>query len=135
MPPMLMVHDEDPKEVIYKKIGMVKGKIPGFQLMGNRVLMAIYEMPEKTKSGLFIPDKSRDENLHQGKAALIVALGPTAFVSDERVHFNEEEILKVGDFVMGFVSHGLRCSINGYPCRIIRDQDITMKIPAPDAIW
>ena len=39
MPPMLMSHDEDPREIIYSKVGMKKGIIPGFVLHGNRVLV------------------------------------------------------------------------------------------------
>ena len=138
MPPMLMRHDGDPKQTIIDKIGMKKGVIPGFNLQGNRVLIAIY-MREKTSkitvSGIHIPDSSLAEDKHQGKAALIVALGPTAFVSDERVQFHDDEVLQVGDWVMSFVSHGVSCSVNGVACRIVRDQDITMKIPAPDAVW
>jgi hypothetical protein len=53
MPPILMQHDDDPKEVIRKKIGLTKdGKIPGFSLQGNRVLLAIYERPKVTKKGI-----------------------------------------------------------------------------------
>jgi co-chaperonin GroES (HSP10) len=133
---MLMKHDDDPKEVISKKIGLTNdGRIPGFSLQGNRVLLAIYERPNVTKSGIHLSDVTLKEDAIQGKAALVVMLGPSSFRSDERVMFDEAEVLKVGDWVMCFVSHGLRCSVNGVPCRIIRDQDITMRIPAPDQVW
>ena len=132
---MLMKHAENPRDVIYKKIGMTKDLIiPGFTLMGNRVLVGLYERPEVTTSGIHLPDKYRSEDLHQGKSGLVLALGHAAFVSDDTFNFGPDK-LKVGDWCMLFVSHGLRCSVNGQPCRIIRDQDITMAIPAPDTVW
>lgn len=135
MPPRLMAHEENPKDIIFKNVGMTKDlQIPGFKLFGNRVLVGIYEMPEKTKSGLYIPDKSRDESLHQGKAAVVLAKGDSAFVSDSEFNFRSDNI-EVGDWILLFVMHGMRCAINGAQCRIIRDQDITMKIPAPDQVW
>ena len=135
MPPMKMLHTQDPKKEIFDKLGMREGTIPGFSLQGNRVLIAIYLRPKVTASGIHLADTTRAEDEHQGKASLIVALGPTAFVSDERVQFDDVEVLRVGDWVASFVSHGLKCSVNGVSCRIIRDQEITMKIPAPDAVW
>ena len=136
MPPMLMKNDQDPRKVIYDKIGLTTDlKIPGFQLLGNRVMVGVYERPSITKSGIHLADVSRQEDLHQGKAGLVVALGPTAFVSDDHFQFGDEDKLKIGDWCMLFVSYGLRCVVNGQVCRIIRDQDITMKIPAPDQVW
>ena len=135
MPPMLMKHSEDPKETIYSKIGMKKGVIPGFHLQGNRVLLAIYERPKVTASGIHLADTTRAEDSIQGKAALVVMLGSSAFVDDSVFKFDPDDVRKVGDWVLCFVSHGLRCAINGQPCRIIRDQDITMLIPAPDQVW
>lgn len=135
MPPMMMKHAEDPKKAIYSKLGMQNGEIPGFHLQGNRVLLAIYERPKVTASGIHLADVTLAEDAIQGKAALVVGLGPTAFVSDVNFEFDPRDEIKVGDWVMCFVSHGLRCSVHKQPCRIIRDQDITMKIPAPDQVW
>lgn len=135
MPPMLMQHTTDPAADIKSKVGMnKKGEIPGFKLFGNRVLVGVYERPEKTKSGLFLADKTRQEDEHQGKAALVLMKGEAAFQSDNNFDFMGDN-LEVGDWVMLFVSHGLRCYVNGQLCRIIRDQDLTMKIPSPDQVY
>lgn len=134
MPAMLMQHDADPRDEIFKKIGMKKGKLPDFTLFGNRVLLAVYERPEKTKSGLFISDTTRAEDKHQGKAAVVLMKGPTAFVSDAHYDFQGQDV-EVGDWVTLWVSDGRRIVINGQLCRIIRDQDINMKIPAPDQVF
>jgi len=135
VPPMLMTHTEDPRDVIYKKVGMKKdGTIPGFHLLGNRVLVGIYERPTKTKSGIILADQTRREDEHQGKAAVILMKGNAAFVSDDHFDFNGDNV-EVGDWIMLFVSHGLKCFVNGQLCRIIRDQDITMRIPSPDQVY
>jgi len=136
MPFMLMEHENDPRQAIYKKIGMKKlGELPGFKLLRNDVLLGVYERPEKTKSGIVLPDVTRKEDEHQGKAALVLALGPTAFVSDDHVIFHAEQHVEPGDWVSIWVSDGRKVTINGQLCRIIRDQDVVMKIPAPDVVF
>ena len=135
MPFSLMEHTEDPRNEIYKKIGMTKdGKIPGFELHGSRVLVGIYKRPEKTKSGIYLSDPTRKEDEYQGKAGLVLAKGHSAFVSDQDFDFGPDN-LEVGDWVLLFVSHGLSCIVNGQPCRVIRDQDIAMRIASPDAVF
>ena len=132
---MLMEHTEDPRNEIYKKVGISKdGVIPGFELHGNRVLVGIYKRPEKTKSGIYLGDATRKEDEYQGKAGLVLAKGHSAFVSDDEFDFGPDNV-DVGDWVLLFVSHGLSCNINGLSCRIVRDQDISMKIPSPDAVF
>lgn len=134
MPAMPMRHEEDPAEVLFKKVGMKAGKIPGFELMANRVLLGLYVRPEKTKSGIILSDNTRAEEKFQGKAAVVLAMGPSAFVSDDHFSF-QEQTLKVGDWVSLWVTDGRAISINGAECRVIRDQDISMKIPAPDQVY
>ena len=134
MPPMLMSHDEDPRQLIFDKIGMKKGVIPGFTLFGNRVLLGVYERPSKTKSGIILADQTRNEDQHQGKAAVVLMKGPTAFVSDSPYDFQGQDV-EVGDWVTLWVGDGRRLFLNGQLCRIIRDQDINMKIPSPDQVF
>lgn len=134
MPPMLMQHDEDPRDQIFKKIGMVKGVIPDFTLFGNRVLLGVYERPAQTKSKIFLPDATRGEDQHQGKSAVVLMKGPTAFVSDAHYDFQGQNV-EVGDWVTLWVGDGRRLFVNGQLCRIIRDQDINMKIPSPDQVF
>jgi co-chaperonin GroES (HSP10) len=134
MPAMPMLHDEDPAEVLFKKVGMKSGKIPGFELMANRVLLGLYVRPEKTQSGLYLSDKTRGEEKFQGKAAVVLMVGPTAFVSDSQFNFMGQKV-EVGDWVSLWVTDGRAISINGAECRVIRDQDISMRIPSPDQVY
>jgi len=133
---MKMVHTIDPAKEIYDKIGMKKpGELPNFKMMGNRVLLGIYNRPEKTAGGIIITETTRAEERYQGKAALVLMLGPTAFVSDDHFVFAEEGKVAVGDWVSLSVTDGRAIRINGQDCRIIRDQDISMKIASPDSVY
>jgi|SRR6516164_4515830 len=136
MPYMAMEHAEDPRQDIYRKVGMKKpGEIPGFELLRNDVLVGVYLRPEKTKSGIHLPDQTRKEDEHQGKAALVLMKGPTAFVSDDNIQFDERQNVEVGDWISLWVSDGRKIIVNGQLCRVIRDQDVVMKIPSPDAVF
>lgn len=135
MPQMLMAHTENPAAAIFKKIGMKKpGVLPGFELMANRILVGIYVRPNITASGIHLADRTIDEDRYQGKAALVLMMGPSAYVTDENFSFGDQK-LEVGDWIAIFVSDGRAINIAGQSCRILRDQDVTMKIPSPDIIY
>ena len=130
MPPMLMVHSEDPVQIILKEVG----DLSKFEVAGNQLLLGIYERPEKTKTGLYLSDQTRKEDQHQGKAALVLKKGPIAFKSDHNYDFKGFDV-EVGDWVAIFVSDGRAISIRKKLCRIVEDQHIRLKIPAPDEIY
>ncbi len=133
--PMLMIHTKDPRQVIYDAVGMAEpGKIPGFRLMSNRVLLGIYQRPEKTATGVYLTEKQREEEKYQGKAAMVLMLGRSAFVTDGNFDFGDDK-LEIGDWVSLAVTDGRAIAINGCPCRVIRDQDILMKISGPDVVY
>ena len=135
MPYMPMKHDDDPREPILDKIGMEElGDLPGFALGGNKVLIGIYERTKVTKSGIHLPDQVIKEDEHQGKAGLVLMLGPTAFESDDNYDFNGYRA-EPGDWVAIFINDGRKIVVNGQLCRIVADQDIVMKIPTPDSVF
>lgn len=132
---MKMVHDKDPAKVIFDQIGMKKpGELPGFALHGNRVLVGMYERPERTAGGLILTQQTRAEDEHQGKAGVVLVLGHSAFQSDDHFDFGPDTA-KPGDWVSLWVTDGRKIKINGQLCRIVRDQDILLKIPAPDTVY
>lgn len=133
MPQMAMVHTVDPAKLIWDTIGGLKG-LAGFQFFGNQVLIGVYERPQQTKSGVYLPDQTRREDQFQGKAGLVLAMGSKAFVSDENYDFGDDKVA-VGDWVAIFVADGRKLQINKQLCRLVEDQHIRMKIPAPDLIW
>jgi co-chaperonin GroES (HSP10) len=131
MPPMRMQHDEDPALTIRKKIA---GSLEGITIFGNYILLGVYERPEKTKSGLFLADQTRGEDKHQGKAGLVLKKGPTAFVSDAHYDFKGQDV-EIGDWVSIWISDGRQVVVNGQLCRLVEDQHIRLKIPAPDVVF
>jgi co-chaperonin GroES (HSP10) len=130
MPQALMNHVVDPAEAIWKKIG----KLDDITIFGNYVLLGVYERPEQTKSKIYLPDQSRSEDRYQGKAALVLKKGPTAFVSDHNYDFKGQDV-QIGDWVTIFVSDGRPLILNSQLVRIVEDQYIRLKIPAPDIVF
>lgn len=135
MPAMLMEHETDPAAEIFKAIGMKKGVLPGFKLMSNRILLGVYTRPKVTKSGIHLADQTLAEDKYQGKAAVVLMVGSKAFKSDAHYTFDEDEKLEVGDWVSLWVTDGKAIQINKVSCRVLRDQDVVMKIPAPDQVY
>ena len=72
---MTMQHENDPKENIKKDIG----DLSTVELFNNQVLVAVYVRPEKTKSGIYLTDKLREEDKFQGKVGPVLKLGASAF--------------------------------------------------------
>ena len=129
-PQMLMRHDVDPADTITNKIG----DLTDIEIFGNNVLLGVYERPQVTKSNIYLPDQIRAEDKHQGKAGLVLKKGPHAFVSDNNYDFGGQDV-EVGDWVSIWVSDGRQIVINGQLCRLVEDQYLRLKIPAPDIVF
>lgn len=130
MPQMLMSHVDDPAAIIKKQVG----DLSKFTIYGNQILLGVYERPAKTKSGLYLSDQTRNEDKYQGKAALVLKKGPTAFVSDANYDFKDQDV-QIGDWVAIFISDGRPLIVNGQLCRLVEDQWIRLRIPAPDVVF
>jgi co-chaperonin GroES (HSP10) len=130
MPPMLMQHEVDPAATIKDKIG----DLDNFTIFGNQVLLGVYERPKVTKSGIHLADQTRGEDKHQGKAGLVLKKGPLAFVSDSNYDFQGQDV-ELGEWVAIWVSDGRQIVVNGQLCRLVEDQHIRLKIPAPDLVF
>ena len=130
MPAMLMDHVVDPATEILKRLG----NLEAYRVMFGRLLIATYIRPEKTKSGIFLGDKTRDEDEWQGKAGLVVKKGALAYLDTEDVKFHGEKV-DVGDWVAVRPSDGIAISINGVKCRLVQDAHVLMKVPSPDTAW
>ena len=124
--------------------------VQGIQLLRNRVLVASFIRPEKTSGGIIRPDAVREEDKWQGKAGLILAVGPSAFdfeeVADDPDCLTWEDaraahnIPNVGDWVFFRGSDtwdsGLQVAPGvGAHCRFIFDDAIIGRIADPATIW
>jgi co-chaperonin GroES (HSP10) len=123
-----MAHAFDPAEDIRKRLG----KLP--RICGALILAATYVRPNQTQSGLHLPDKVLDEDVWQGKAHLVVAMGPEAYRNDEHRHF-VQPYCAVGDWIIFTPNSGRMVKWNGVPCRLVNDVDVQAIIDAPDIAY
>ena len=130
MPFMIMEHATEPKQKLLDDIG----DISAFEIFNNQILIAIYVRPQKTKSGILLPDQMRDEDKIQGKVGLVVKKGPAAFV-DETSEWFKDITVDVGDWVVIRPSDGWAITVNNVLCRIVDDTAVRGKVDAPDRVW
>jgi len=139
MPAMSMQHEIDPKQEILERVG----NLDGIEVFGADILLAVYQRPSKTSSGIILTDRYRDEDKWQGKTHLVLKMGPTAFIDDEGKQFRD---IKAGDWVVLRPSDGQLVTLNTLKksaiskddtilCRIAQDATIRMRIDHPDQIW
>ncbi len=126
-----MLHEVDPKEALLKQIG---DSYKDFDIFNTQVLLAVYIRPEKTKGGIMLANKTRDEDRYQSKVGLILKKGPSAFVDDEGKWFNGLTISE-GDWLVFRPSDGWNLTINGVLCRMLDDTSTRMRIKHPDDVY
>jgi len=125
-----MEHEKDPRQVLSESVG----SLDDIKLFNTQVLVAVYIRPEKTKSGIFLSDKSRDEDRYQSKVGLVLKVGKSAFVDPEAKWFDEGDV-SVNDWVVFRPSEGWNITVNGVLCRILDDTAIRARITNPDHVW
>lgn len=125
-----MLHEKDPKAALLEQIGDLS-KVEVFNM---QVLVAVYIRPEKTKSGLYLSDKARDEDRYQSKVGLIIKKGPTAFVDKDGEWFSGLDIQE-GDWIVFRPSDGWNITVNGTLCRMLDDMSVRARIEHPDQVW
>jgi len=131
--------DIDPADAIIEKIGL----IDDFDVFYNKVLVGVYERPDKMKKivrddgttgQIIIPDSIREEDRYQGKVGLVLKIGPTAFVDDGGAQFHGQKVEK-GEWVVFRPSAGLKMEINKTLCVLLQDVQIEMRVPQPDLVF
>lgn len=130
MPQALMHHEVDPKESLLARFE----KYGEFKLFHNQILCAVYKRPEKTKSGIHLPDQYLREDETQGKVGLVVQIGPDAFRSTDAWPFTGVDA-QLHDWVVFRASDGWPINVNGVLCRILNDTSIRAKVSHPDTVW
>lgn len=121
----------DPKQATIARIG----NLEKHKLLSNRVLIATYIAPEKTKGGIIRIDSTVAEDIYQGSVGLVVKLGKTAFQDEPetKTYFHGQSV-NIGDWVLYRPGDGKRVQINNVECRIIEDALIDMVIEDPSII-
>lgn len=130
MPFMTMSHDEDPREKLMRELG----DLSSVEVFNTQILVAVYIRPQKTKSGIYLTDKTTEEDRYQSKVGLVLKKGPSAFIDDNNQWFKNVDV-EVGDWIVHRPSDGWSITINGVLCRMLEDTSIKGKIDGPDRVW
>ena len=130
MPPMIMQHEVDPADQLKKDLG----DLSKVEVFNNQLLVAVYIRPQKTKTGIYLTDKTTDEDRFQSKIGLVVKKGPSAF-DDSTGEWFKGVSIDEGDWVIFRPSDGWSVTVNGVLCRMIDDMNIKGRVQHPDQIW
>lgn len=125
-----MAHDVDPAKVLMEALG----DLSTIEVFNDRILVAIYRRPEKTAKGILLPGTAgpREEEKYQGKACLVVKLGPLVNIGSK---LQRGAPIEVGDWVMTFPNDGRNLDVNGVACRLLMEDIVHMKIASPDLVY
>lgn len=123
-------NSKDPKKDILAAVG----DLANVSVMFNMVLIGTYVRPAKTAGGIIRPDSNVAEDEWQGKVGLVLKLGPNAFVDDEDDSFYGQRVER-GEWCVFKVGDAWSLKINGYPCRLVRDSSIKLKVNDPNIVF
>lgn len=115
----------------------VRPYIDQHETFGNRLLIACYIQPEQRESGLYIPEKVRDEDVWQGVTGLVIQKGPAAFIDSDKWKFHGQRA-EVGDWVTFRPSDTILCKFGGErgrECRLIQDCYLLGKVAGPHVLF
>ena len=83
---------------------------------------------------IVLSDKSKDEDVYQGKAFLVLKLGACAYQNTDIVDYHGFGP-KIGDWVEARPADGEHLKINGTDCRIFHERDIRGILEDPTIVW
>jgi co-chaperonin GroES (HSP10) len=130
MPQREMDHNGDPRKKLKEQIG----NIDNIEIFNNQILLAVYIRPQKTKSGIYLPDSTVGEDQYQSKVGLLLKKGATAFVDEENRWFRDAEF-ELDDWLVFRPSDGWAITINNTLCRVLDDTAVRMRVQQPDQAW
>lgn len=109
--------------------------IASVDMLLNLVLVVMYTRPKVTAGGILRTDESQDEDIWQGKAGLVVKLGPTAFMERGEFAFDPTIAIKENDWVFFSPQAGRLIEIGGVKCKVLPDTAIMGRLRQPDVCW
>lgn len=110
------------------------GDLRGFSVQMNRILIAVWQRPEKTGGGIIVPDSVREDRI-QGVAGIVLMYGPMAYVSDQVVTFADNDRPPLHSWVVFRKGDGFRFPIRGAQCVLLEgEKGIKAVIPRPDLV-
>lgn len=130
MPYMRMEHTIDPREKLLNDLG----DLANIEIFNNKLLLAVYLRPEKTKSGFILPGSNLNEDKYQSKVGLLIKMGASAFQDDSNVWFQNIEI-ELHNWLFFKPTNSWSMTVNGILCRVIEDSLIEGRVQHPDEAW
>jgi len=119
----------------YKKtVFNILGDLDGIEVMGPVCLVAAYIRPEMTVGGIIRPQDNVAEDVWQGKAGLVIKLGPSAFQDDGSNEFYGQRV-DIGDWCAFFIGDAKLLNIRDVPCRLVQDSNIRLKLQDPGIVF
>lgn len=132
MKALKMQHADDPAREITAKVRDAAEKI---ELVNPyEVLVAIYERPNKTASGIILTDRYRGEDIWQGKVGFVLKVGPLAFSKDE-THRWGDRVPQIGDWIAFRGSDSWQFILGEQNCRIVEDRFVRLILEEPDLVY
>lgn len=104
------------------------------ELYPTNIMVATYRRPERTEGGVYLTEKSLDEDMYQGAAGLVLKVGSAAFLETDTVTFAGFKVEPL-DWVTFRPVHGSAREIAGIHCRFIDPRHIDAKIKDPTLVW
>lgn len=96
---------------------------------GYKILIALPEVKEKTKGGVFLPDHLKDREGVASILGFVVAMGPDAYKDESK--FPTGPWCKEGDFVIFRSYSGTRFRVDGKEFRLINDDTVEAVVDDP----
>lgn len=135
------------------------GDITDFDLFGKHVLIAVFCRPNVTPNGIYLTVKEVQEDWYQTKGGLLLKAGPSAFTGDDDYikGMYDGRPPQVGEWLFANASAGIQIHLcgdgasrpqgrdhrgeamdlfmwDGWPCRIMGDDNLLGRIAKPQQI-
>lgn len=134
----LIDFQRDPREDIWDDLAPY---LHGIRVGGADVLIAPFRPKEddKTKGGILMPAKTRQEYDFQGVAGLVLAMGPYAYNSERTKRWfvdgdGEPNPPSVGDWVVFDLRSSIPVVLGDRTVRFVNDQHVLTTIERPDMV-
>jgi hypothetical protein len=128
-------YKRDPRQFLLDRCGLWSNRV---RVLHNWVITTTYYLPDHFDVAgggkLFLPEKTHDEALWQGKVGLVIAKGPLAFKDDDVVKF-DGQMVEIGEWVVYDIMEGRQLTIDRMHCRRMKDTQLVMVIPEPEFVY
>lgn len=99
---------------------------------GYRLLVAIPNVEEKTKGGIYLPDAVKTKEETASIAAQVLEMGPDCYADPDR--FPSGPYCREGEWIMIRAYSGTRFKIGGKEFRLINDDTVEATLSGPEGI-